>query len=157
LRSKVSTLPTDCDRAREFVSVQLDGELTEHELDRLETHLRFCPECSAWAERVRDVTLCLREASVEVPADALVLPRHGRTWRVGSAVAVASAAAVVATMFVGPGGHRASVTFRATTAGSRSPDSVGRLLRTPGLQRVEDGRFVAVSGDVRSLAGFRAD
>jgi hypothetical protein len=34
---------------------------------------------------------------------------------------------------------------------------VGRLLRTPGLQRVEDGRFVAVSGDVRSLAGFRAD
>jgi predicted anti-sigma-YlaC factor YlaD len=153
----VSTLPTDCDRARESVSVQLDGELPEQELDSLETHLRFCPECSAWAEHVRDVTLCLREASVEAPADALVLRRQGRRWRVSSAVALGAAAAVVATMFVGPGGHRSSVTVRATTAGSRSPISALRLVRTPGLQRVEDGRFVAVSADARSLAGFRAD
>ena len=45
---------TDCASARESVSAQLDGELSEPELDRLETHLRLCPACTAWAEEVRD-------------------------------------------------------------------------------------------------------
>jgi anti-sigma factor RsiW len=122
------------------VSVQLDGELSETELDRLETHLRFCPECSAWAGQVRDVTLRLREASVELPADAFVLPRDTRRWRVSSAVALASAAAVVATMFFGPGGHRASVTLHTANA-----SSLPRLVRTPSLARLEDGGFPPVT------------
>ena len=101
-------LPSDCARARESVSVQLDGELPELELDRLETHLRICPDCSGWAEQVRDVTERLRAATLEEPADRFVLPRHGRRWRVSSAVALASAAAVVATMFVAPGRQNGS-------------------------------------------------
>ena len=95
--------PTDCARARESVSAQLDGELPEQELDRLETHLLLCPDCSAWAQQVRDVTLQLRESPLEAPAERFVLPRLRRSWRVGSAVAVTSAAAVVATMFFAPG------------------------------------------------------
>jgi predicted anti-sigma-YlaC factor YlaD len=105
----VSISPTDCELARESVSVQLDGELAEQELDRLETHLRFCPECSAWAEQVREVTLRLRDAGVEVPAAGFMLSRHVRRWRVSSAVAVASAAAVVAVIFVVPGRQNASL------------------------------------------------
>lgn len=104
----MSFASTDCSRARESVSVQLDGELPELELDRLETHLRICPECSAWAEQVRDVTLRLRAAALERPAEGLVLPRRGHRWTVSSAVALASAAAVVATMFVAPGRQHAS-------------------------------------------------
>jgi len=99
----VSFASTDCSRARESLSVQLDGELPELELDRLETHLRICPECSAWADQVRDVTLRLRDAAFETPAEGLLLPRRGRRWTVSSAVALASAAAVVATMFFAPG------------------------------------------------------
>jgi putative zinc finger protein len=98
----VQLQPTDCARARESVSTQLDGELPEQELDRLETHLLLCPECSAWAQRVRDVTLQLRQSPLEAPAERFVLPRLRRSWRVGSAVAVTSAAAVVATMFFAP-------------------------------------------------------
>ena len=95
---------TDCARARESVSAQLDGELPEHELDRLETHLLICPACAEWAEDVRDLTLRLREAALEQPAERFALPRLRRGWRVTSAVAVASAAAVVATgVFVAPG------------------------------------------------------
>jgi predicted anti-sigma-YlaC factor YlaD len=105
----VSFALSDCARARESVSVQLDGELPELELDRLETHLRFCPACAAWAENVRDVTRRLREAAFEEPAEVFALPRRSRRWAVSSAVALASAAAVVATLFVAPGRQNASL------------------------------------------------
>jgi predicted anti-sigma-YlaC factor YlaD len=104
-------LATDCARAREAVSVQLDGELPELELDRLETHLRICPACSAWANGVRGVTQRLRDATLEVPAaDGFVLPQRSHRWTaVSASVALASAAAVVATMFVAPGRQIASL------------------------------------------------
>lgn len=137
---------TDCARARESVSAQLDGELPEFELDRLETHLSICPACTAWAEEVRDVTWRLREAGLEEPVERVVLPRLRRgAWRVSSAVAVASAAAVVATMFVAPGqtgsptsrqsGPQASVLVSVT----ERPYTVSRLLR------LADGMFSPVS------------
>jgi len=99
---------TNCARARESASAQLDDELSESELERLENHLLVCPECSAWAEQVRNVTLQMREALLEAPAERFVLSRLRRSWRVGSAVAVASAAAVVATMFFASGPQNAS-------------------------------------------------
>jgi Putative zinc-finger len=151
----VSPLPTDCDRAREFVSVQLDGELTEHELDSLETHLRFCPECSAWAKHVRDVTLCLREASVEVPADAFVLRRQGRRWRVSSAVALGAAAAIVATMFVAPAQRQASVASHRVPGVSRFAGVEPRHhFVVSRLSRLEDGMFAPVSA-LRPYPSFR--
>ena len=132
---------TDCARARESVSAQLDGELPERELDRLETHLLICPACTAWAEEVRDVTWHLREAALEEPAERIVLPRLRRgAWRVGSAVAVASAAAVVATMFVAPG--------QRTSLNSQSPGLQVRVLErhyvVSRLARLEDGMFSPV-------------
>jgi predicted anti-sigma-YlaC factor YlaD len=129
---------TDCARARESVSVQLDGELPELELDRLETHLRICPECSAWAEEVRGTTLLLREAGLEAPAEAVVLPRRGRRWRVSSAVALASAAAVVATMFFTPGSHRAAVALYHASRVSSSATGVRNY--APRLARLEDSQ-----------------
>jgi predicted anti-sigma-YlaC factor YlaD len=96
---------------RECVSAQLDGELPELEFDRLETHLGFCPACSAWAHDVRDVTHRLRDATLEVPAvEGFFLPRRSRRWAaVSASVAVASAAAVVATMFFAPVRQTASL------------------------------------------------
>jgi len=99
---------TDCARARESVSAQLDGELPELGLDRLDAHLFLCPACAAWAEEVRGVTGRLREAPLEMPAMAgFGLARRSRRWAVSGSVALASAAAVVATMFVAPGQHSA--------------------------------------------------
>lgn len=146
----MSSSSSDCARARESVSVQLDGELSETEFDRLETHLRFCPECAAWAEQVGDITLRLREASVEVPTGAFLLPRNSRRWRVSSAVALGAAAAIVATMFVAPVQH-ASVDSRSPVSGSAG----GSLQPFPASSRVtlEDGRFIPVS----TPRDFRAD
>ena len=137
---------TDCARARESVSAQLDGELPELELDRLETHLLTCPACTAWAEEVRDVTWRLREAVLEEPAERIVLPRLRRgAWRVSSAVAVASAAAVVATMFVAPGQHTSLSSRQSGLQVSGLVSVTERPFVVSRLTRLEDGMFSPVS------------
>jgi predicted anti-sigma-YlaC factor YlaD len=142
----VSFPATDCARARESASAQLDGELPESELDRLETHLRICPACTAWAEEVRDVTWRLREAVLEEPAERVVLPRLRRgAWRGSSAVAVASAAAVVATMFVAPG-KQASLSSQSLELQVRPQHFV-----VSRLTRLEDGMFSPVSMNARRI------
>jgi len=142
----VSFPATDCSRARESVSAQLDGELPELELDRLETHLRICPACTAWAEEVRDVTWRLREAVLEEPAERIVLPRLRRgAWRVSSAVAVASAAAVVATMFVAPG-QQASLSSQSVELQVRP-----QHFQVSRLTRLEDGVYSPVSMSARRI------
>ena len=121
--------------------MQLDAELPEQDFDRVETHLRFCPECSAWADQVRNVTLRLRDTHLEVPAGRLVLARQSRRWRVGSAVALASAAAVVAAMFVAPG-QRLSVNSRNRGLSvSRFAGAQTQIIEPSRLNRVADGRF----------------
>jgi predicted anti-sigma-YlaC factor YlaD len=148
----VSFPTTDCARARESVSAQLDGELPELELDRLETHLLICPACAVWADDVRDVTLRLREARFEEPAERFVLPRLRRGWRVTSAVAVASAAAVVATgVFVAPG-QRTSLNSQSQLPQSRLITQHYYVSR---LTRLEDGMYSPVSAVSTSRVNFR--
>ena len=84
---------TNCARARESVSAQLDGELPDLDLNRLEAHLLICPACSAWAEQVRDLTTRLRASSLEEPAERFVLARRGRRRATGPVALVATAAA----------------------------------------------------------------
>ena len=141
---------TNCARARESVSAQLDNELPESEFDRLEAHLLVCPECSAWADQVHDLTAELRATSPEQPAERLVLPGRGRSWRVSSAVAVASAAAVVATMFFAPGQHRSGI--GGVPAVSGFVGVTGPHYVIPRTSRLEDGLYVPVS---MSHTGFR--
>jgi anti-sigma factor RsiW len=141
----VSFPATDCSRARESVSAQLDGELSELELDRLETHLRICPACTVWAEEVRDLTLQLREAALEEPAHRFALARLRRGWRVSSAVAVASAAAVVATMFVAPGQRTSLSSGQAGPQVSGVASITERHFVVSRLTRLEDGMFSPVS------------
>lgn len=140
---------TTCARTRESVSAQLDGELPEFEVDRLETHLLICPECSAWADQVRNLTAQLRATPlVEPAAGRFVLPRFKRSWRISSAVAVASAAAVVATMFVGSGqrGQQGVPQVSGFVGVTGQHYVISRLLR------YEDGVYLPVDS---SQAGFR--
>jgi anti-sigma factor RsiW len=86
--------PTECVRARESVSAQLDGELSELDALRLEFHLRDCPACSAWALELREATDQLRRASLEVPSVSVALP--GRSHRQTGVLALAAAGAAMA-------------------------------------------------------------
>lgn len=119
----MSFLATDCARARESFSVQLDGELPELALDRLQTHLRICPACTEWVEQVRSVTLRLREAPLEVPEERIALPCHSRRWTVNSAVAAAAAAAVVAIVVAPLGLQHGSVGARGDSDSSLRVDA----------------------------------
>jgi len=109
---------TDCARARESVSADLDGELPELELQRLRGHLRVCADCSTWAELVEATTSQLRAAPLEAPAAPFELPRRGRTWRVSPALAVASTAALVAGVVVSLGAQHGSLGGRQSTTSS---------------------------------------
>ena len=132
---------TDCARARESVSAQLDGELSELGLDRLETHLLDCPACTMWAEEVRSMTGTLREAPLEVPPVARFgLARRNRRRVVSGSVALAAAAAVVATMFA-PGQQTSAGQHRSSASRFAGPE-VPTVLERPLLL---DGRYAAVS------------
>lgn len=141
---------TDCARARESISAQLDGELPKRDLDRLETHLRVCPACTAWSEEVREFTLQLRDAGLETPLERFILPRLRRSWRVSSAVAVASAAAVVATMFFSSGQNGSQ-----SAARGFGIYATGQHFVVSRLTRLEDGVYIPVGLASSTHAYFR--
>lgn len=138
---------TDCALARESISVDLDGELSELDLRRLDAHFRVCVDCSAWAEQVRATTTQLREAPVEAPAAfAFDLPRSGRTWRVGPALAIGgSAAALAATVVVALAGAHGSLGRQATTNTRPSPAEQNVTRNGPAVhERLPDARHGVV-------------
>ena len=83
-------IPRACQRAREAVSLQADGELSELGSARLAAHLHSCDACAAYAAEVTAITARLRAAPMEIPASS-AMPRSARPAR-----AAARAAAMVA-------------------------------------------------------------
>jgi predicted anti-sigma-YlaC factor YlaD len=107
---------TDCEQARERLSLQLDDELSAHEALLLDRHLDLCGACSAFALDVRNYTELLRAEPLE-PAPQVWL--RGRaaatrfTARVAAVTAAAAAAVLVAvsTVSVQSGAGQASAGF----------------------------------------------
>jgi hypothetical protein len=106
-----------CDRARAWVSLDLDGGLSTFEKRLLDRHLDGCDSCRAFADESIQFTLALREAALE-PAHVVVeLPRrHGSV--ISSALAgVGSVAAVAAAAIIAFGSHPSSPAPRASASG----------------------------------------
>jgi len=95
----------DCDRMRERVSLELDGELSPHESSLLGRHLLDCPACAEFASGAGRYTELLRSTPLEQPP-AFALPRRRGAMRlsvgVGAVVASTAAAALVALSFTKP-------------------------------------------------------
>lgn len=96
-----------CDRARQWASLELDGELSSFERALLESHVRACPSCAAFREDVGGVTSALRSAPYE-PFSGIVVGRARR--RLG--IRLAPAAAAMAVAAVGLGSILTSASFR---------------------------------------------
>ena len=90
----MATLPQNCDRARAWVSLNLDGELSELEGLMLESHLARCEACRAFAADAAGFTTALRTAALEPLERPVSLPAGRRTMR--RAVQFGAAAALVA-------------------------------------------------------------
>ncbi len=89
-----------CDRAREYASLRLDGELSDFERALLDSHLERCPSCRVFADDLVGVTDRLRTAPLVQPELSLSLPRR-RFAAYGRFQAGAAAAAVVSVVGIG--------------------------------------------------------
>jgi predicted anti-sigma-YlaC factor YlaD len=138
-------LSEQCERARSWASLRVDGELSELQSALLDAHLGRCRGCRAFARGTEDLAAALASARLERPMQLeLVLPPRGRLWALGrtalaaGAVASAAAAASLAGVTVDGGTARAVRPVAMVTAVD-TPNEL-RTLRRPLL--VESNRTI---------------
>jgi predicted anti-sigma-YlaC factor YlaD len=118
----VRVLPASvaCERVREQLSRELDGELSQLERKMVATHLGRCANCRAFGETVRRFTEDLRAAPPELLQRPVVvhLPRRISLTgaRVGVAAAVAFAALGLASQLGAPWSQRTGSSPAVTNA-----------------------------------------
>jgi hypothetical protein len=125
-----------CARARLWVSLRLDGELSELEQALLDAHVRTCAGCRAFADAATGFSALLRAARLE---PAPLVPLHPR-YATRRTVLAFAAAAVLAIAAIGAGLVHSAVshTLRrpatprtvAVVASVETPDQFRRLRRT---------------------------
>jgi anti-sigma factor RsiW len=101
----------ECDRAHQWVSSAVDGELSEFERVLLDAHLSGCSACRAFEADVVRATDELRAAPLEPFAGAIEFRRVRR-----ARFRLAPAAAALAVAAVGLGSLLTSTQFRNATA-----------------------------------------
>jgi anti-sigma factor RsiW len=87
-----------CERARSWISLRVDDELSEFECALLDAHLARCPDCAAFYEDVDALTVSLRDEPLEMLARPVVVPSRRRRHVALSTRAAASAAALLVTV-----------------------------------------------------------
>jgi predicted anti-sigma-YlaC factor YlaD len=85
-----------CDRIREWISLELDGELSRIERALVDRHLAVCGDCTDFAAEVRGFTQALRAESLEPLARPIELPTRRRRSVRPPQVAAAAAVALIA-------------------------------------------------------------
>ncbi len=130
---------TDCEQARERVSLLLDDELSPHEAVLLDRHLVGCGACTAFASEVCAYTEMLRATPLEPAPQSWLLRRPAASRlaaQVAAGTAAAAAAVLVAISTISLDGHAA----RATAAFGYSPSGAlavhSRGAENLGVQRI---------------------
>jgi len=86
-----------CERAREWASLRLDGELSELERALLDAHTRNCGACAEYVDEIGAFTMALRSAELEQLPRPVALPlRRSFAWATRAFQAGAATAAVLA-------------------------------------------------------------
>ena len=146
----------ECDRARQWASLLLDGELSEFEHALLDGHLAGCASCSAFRADIANATRELRAA----PLESLPRPIHLRGIR-RARLRFAPAAAALAVAAVGLGSILTAAQVRAPQAGNQThSDSGGASLMSrpnagvdPAAVRSGDAINSRAARQVSRLAG----
>lgn len=98
----MAVLPRSCERARSWVSLDLDDELSELEGAMLRAHTARCSTCAAFRIEAISIASRLRLAPLEpLPAPVALPPRRrtvARVAQIGAAAAVAVLAAGIGTL-----------------------------------------------------------
>jgi anti-sigma factor RsiW len=109
-----------CERAREWTSLRLDGELSPLEEELLVRHLETCQECRTFESNVRWATDVMRLTAAERPSQRVTIPARpaaGR-WVGPRRAAIVAAAALALGALVGS---------TAQGPGPSEPDSPGQV------------------------------
>jgi predicted anti-sigma-YlaC factor YlaD len=143
-------LPSDCVRARESISVQLDSELSELDSARLSAHLEECSACSSHAHEMGEIAAHLRATPLDRPEVEIWLPRRRRTVVLRSAsVRVTAAAAVVVVVVMMAAALSFVAGHYAATGGSHGSAVARPGVTTPPPDLVER-QVLAMRRDARS-------
>ena len=141
-----SKFATNCERAREWSSLRLDGELPQLQRAMLRKHLAACPGCTEFDSDLAGATLALRTAPLELLERPVAIPRRRRSaLRIAPAFAAAAAVAFVfglgplvqPHLFRSPTGHASSIK-RAPAGQPTVEDRLlheSRILMRPGVKR----------------------
>ena len=141
-----SKFATNCERAREWSSLRLDGELPQLQRAMLRKHLAACAGCAAFDSDLAAATAALRTAPMELLERPVVIPRRRRSaLRIAPAFAAAAAVAFVfglgplvqPHLFRSPTGHASSIQ-RAPAGQPTVEDGLlheSRILMRPGIKR----------------------
>jgi anti-sigma factor RsiW len=99
-----------CDRARQWASSRIDGEISELESLRLDRHVAGCDACRQWLTAVEGTALLLRSDPPFTPVRRLHVPRRRapagsrpRLVAIAAALALAVAASIVGIALSRPG------------------------------------------------------
>jgi predicted anti-sigma-YlaC factor YlaD len=111
----------DCERARQWASSELDGELSSFENALLRAHLAGCASCTDFQAAISGATGTLRSAPLEPFQGVIEYGRVRRRLR----MRLAPAAAAMAVAAVGLGSILASTAIRSGSVGT------GRIARAP--------------------------
>jgi len=130
-----------CDRARTWVSLRLDGELSELEGALLDAHLGRCQTCRTAVAVIEATTQAIRSAPPERPSVALAIPRTRGRSSLRPFYAAAAAMLSFVVVLTGLGAFGAA-------------HVVAKSAATPKLQRVS-AVAGSMSDDLELLAGVR--
>ena len=151
----------DCERARQWASIELDGELSTFERVLLRAHLAHCPPCREFRTDTNGLTHALRMAPLEQLDHPVEISRVRRR---GLRLRLAPAAAAMAVAVVGLGSILATSAVRSSsvaTGNERTPVVTAELaaketmnLRTSAaLEHMNAFQQMRVSAATRSLRG----
>jgi predicted anti-sigma-YlaC factor YlaD len=110
----------ECERARQWASTEVDGELSSFERVLLHAHLDACASCSEFSSTISGLTKALREARLEQLEAPIAIGRPRRRAR----LRLAPAAAAMAVAAVGLGSILATSMRSSSVAAVHTPVQV---------------------------------
>ena len=131
--------PQRCDRVREWISLELDGELSRFERVLVDRHVDSCEGCAAFSADVRAFTGALRTAPVEELERPVALPVRRRAPLRSLQVAAATlAVAAVAVGSLASSLREQPRTFRPSPSRAIAVDEAKELLRERQFRVLEE-------------------
>jgi ferric-dicitrate binding protein FerR (iron transport regulator) len=147
--------PKSCDRARLWVSLGLDDELSDFERRLFDAHLEHCAECREYDRGTWAATELLRMEPLVTPARSVVLPRRPRrAVRAVHLVAPVASAAVALVAFFGiqESTQRLQAPVQRASGATTELNVFRAERRTETIAKLS--RAIAASGRVNRGAGF---